>query len=749
MARYNFEALDDYEFETLCRDLLNEEQRIDVKTNHGLRTKDDGNYILNFASFKKGKDGGIDLYFNHKTITVIGQVKRATNGFTSLMSSLRQKKNNINELDKVRGLKPSKYIFMTSSSLSLKNKKALQDFFDPFIIKDSDIYGKEDLERLLGRFPHIERMYVKLYFDNPAVLQRLLVAGTLGGSNFTFVTIKEKLENFVQTDSFVAALSIIDRTNVLIIKGLPGVGKSTLADILSLYYVEAGYKFIEILDINNEIEQLLEGDEKCIFYYDDFLGANTLVLNDTLRKEGKLTRLLRRVSQSRTKKILLTSRNNIMNKAKLNSEKLEIFFSAVDSYEVDITKLSVRERSQILEKHVSLNNIPETTMPAGLKKNIIKHRNFSPRLITFITANHGDHSGYENFKAFAMSALDNPEQVWKFGYSKHIGHAARIYLNHLFLFGKACGVPIFRDSYNRRIRHESVTNSYSLTHDEFRDSTKEMDNTFIKISSDPNYEGYQEIDFINPSFVDFLIHEIRANRSMIADSVRSFDKVEIIMARFDHKKKELLNIISIEELRELLFSTQAIKLFKQEDSILIFMELLSNYFSIEEIEAVFPDEVQKALETEEVGDTIQDYYNFLMNFNRSYLIKNYVKLHYDSLFSHLLPKIYYKNDFDSVLEISNIYNLGNLEHRLNFKNKELLLEAFRKMLTDAIEELLYIRQDKISSYKHVEDFYNEIRTTYTSYFNKLSYKDDIAIKILDDVNWDEIIRYQKFQNSGL
>lgn len=750
MARYNFDVLDDYEFETLCRDLLNEEQMIDIKTNHGLRTKDEGNYILNFTSFKKGKDGGVDLYFDNENITVIGQVKQASNGFNALMGSLRQKKNGKNEVDKVRELNPSKYIFMTSAPLSLKNKKALQEFFAPFIIKDSDIYGKEDLERLLGRFQNIERMYVKLYFDNPAVLQRLLTVGTLSGSDFTLRAIQGKLDNFVQTDNFTKALSIIDRTNTLIIRGLPGVGKSTLADILSLYYVEAGYKFIEILGIDNEIEQLLNEDEKYIFYYDDFLGANTLILGDTLRNEGKLTRLLRRISQSRTKKIVLTSRNNIINKAKLNSENLERFFGAVDSFEVDITQLSNRERSQILEKHISLNGVPNAILTQALKNIIIEHRNFSPRLIAFITANYKDYFEHSSFETFAISTLNNPEEVWKFGYSKHIGHAARIYLNHLFLFGKACEANTFRESYNLRIRYESVKNSYLLTYDEFRDSTKEMDNTFIKISLDSDYGGLnQNIDFINPSFVDFLIAEIKANRSMIVDSVRSFDKPEIIMARFDHRKKELLNIITIEELRKLLLNSQAIKIFKQEDSIMTFMELLSNYFSINEIEAAFPDEVQIALETEEVGDSIQDYYNFLMKFNHSLIIKNYVKLRYNSLFSLLLPKIYYKNDFDAALEISDIYNLGNLRQKLNFENKKLLSVAFRKMLTEAIEELLYIRQNQISSQKQVEDFYNEVKATYASYFRKLNYNEDIAIQILDNINWDDIIKFQKFQNSGI
>lgn len=119
MAEYDFNNLDDYEFEVLCRDLFNEEQRLITRTNNGLQQKK----ILNFKSFKRGKDSGIDLHYKDLEDEVVGQIKLSRGKFSDLYASLRRKIGGKTETEKVRAINPSKYIFMTSVPLSLENKK--------------------------------------------------------------------------------------------------------------------------------------------------------------------------------------------------------------------------------------------------------------------------------------------------------------------------------------------------------------------------------------------------------------------------------------------------------------------------------------------------------------------------------------------------------------------------------------------------------------------------------------------------
>ena len=129
MIDYDFSTLNDKEFENLSIDLISKD-------------KD-----KRFERFKAGKDGGIDGRFYHDNGSQeIVQCKHyLKTGFRGLINSLKKENNSINEIDKVKKLNPSKYIFVTSLPLSAENKKIIKELFNPYIKNDSDIYGQEDL----------------------------------------------------------------------------------------------------------------------------------------------------------------------------------------------------------------------------------------------------------------------------------------------------------------------------------------------------------------------------------------------------------------------------------------------------------------------------------------------------------------------------------------------------------------------------------------------------------------------------
>ena len=147
MSDYDFSTLNDKEFEDLSVDLISKD-------------KD-----KRFERFKAGKDGGIDGRFYHDDGSQeIVQCKHyLKTGFNGLISSLKKKNDKgINEIDKVKKLTPIKYIFVTSLPLSPENKKIIKELFEPYIKNDSDIYGQEDLNQILGKHPDIEKRHYKL-----------------------------------------------------------------------------------------------------------------------------------------------------------------------------------------------------------------------------------------------------------------------------------------------------------------------------------------------------------------------------------------------------------------------------------------------------------------------------------------------------------------------------------------------------------------------------------------------------------
>ena len=142
---YNFETLSPKDFELLTRDLLQKELSITLET------------------FKSGKDGGIDLRDTLNQLIV--QCKHYKNStLNDLYNALKI------ETEKIRKLNPKRYIISTSQSLSPKNKDKIMQICSPFIKSVSDIYGNDDLNNLITKFPEIEKDHFKLWLTSTAIL---------------------------------------------------------------------------------------------------------------------------------------------------------------------------------------------------------------------------------------------------------------------------------------------------------------------------------------------------------------------------------------------------------------------------------------------------------------------------------------------------------------------------------------------------------------------------------------------------
>lgn len=747
MTEYNFENFDDYEFELLCRDLLNEVQRIDIKSNHGLNYK----HILSFSSFKRGKDEGIDLYFEKEDIKVVGQVKLSRGKFSDLFAAIKKKVNGNNELTKVLKLNPSKYIFMTSVPLSLANKKTLIDYFNPYILSVHDIFGKEDINALLARFNHIEKRYVKLYFSNPLVLERLLNQATIKGSEFTKEEIEFQLRYFVQTTNFPKALSILDRQNLLIIKGLPGVGKTTLAKMLSLYYIEKGYSFIEVFELDSEIERLIDAnDEKCIFYYDDFLGSNSLIISDALKNEGRLKRLLRRIAQKSNKALIMTTRTNILKQAEFNSENLSRVFKVISKYEVEIAGLTLYEKRRILETHIKKNKLDiKIFKNDSLFEKIVNHLNFSPRLIEYITDKSNFTHQKDNYHSFVLSSLKSPSEIWSYAYNFQISYVDKIFLNHLFLFGSLCSEVRFKNSFESRLKYEVENNNYSITSREFKEAATIMDGTFITIKSRYyNEEFERDIEFVNPSIVDFLLKEIRENTTFICGSISDFSDSEIILKRFNHSNKELLKLFSIDKLSHILLKRERIILFEGDNEKIKYLRILADYFPISEITNCFYEEIKQILNTEIDYEIIDNYSEFLTLFRESNVVESYIKTKGEETITSLLHHIDYISEIDNILELFKLFKLNLNSYIENIVNKDVLFHSLTRVFKEAIEQYIY-EQENILDYTDVDYLRQNIHEIYGSYERTIPGLDILIAWILDDYDWEHLINYHKFKNYGI
>lgn len=496
---YDFSTLLPADFEDLAGDLVGEAL--------GVR----------FEAFGPGPDGGIDGRHATAKGAIILQAKHyGGKAHKTLVAAMR------NERPKIDRLTAERYILATSRQLSPGNKAELKAMIGPTLRRQSDIFGRADLNRLLRRFSHVERAHLKLWLSSTTVLQTILEAIVHSGSHaFTASSqaeIAAKVKVYAQNPSLVEARKVLDQRHVLIISGPPGVGKTTLAEILSFAYLSEKWELIALRSLDDGFDRI-DDSRNQIFFFDDFLGAIALDARALSEKESQLSRFMTRVRNSPNARFIMTTRAYILNEARLSSEKLADRHVELSTYLLDLSAYTRSIRARILYNHLAIGGIPPENVKAlldsGLIPKIVDHKNYNPRVIEWMTdVVRIEDVPPKKYPAAFVEALDNPMRLWDKAFRKHITPAARHLLISLFLSGnRASWIKSLRVTFDSV--HAAMCGNLGLPRDpkDFENSLKHLEGSFIVISRN-------EVDFINPSVRDFLA-EYLADEALLKLAISS------------------------------------------------------------------------------------------------------------------------------------------------------------------------------------------------------------------------------------
>lgn len=239
---YDFRTLSPLDFEELVRDLLQAE------------------FGLFFESFGPGRDLGIDFRFATAEGSAVVQAKHYANARADALVRTARGEN-----DKIGRLKPARYIFATSVSLTPMLKSKLQNAMPSAPLEQQDVLGRADLNNLLGRHADVHKKHFKLWLASTEVLERILHSGVYNRTQAEMDVIKAMVPKFVQNDSISEAETILQENGALIIAGEPGVGKSTLARMLVWLHAEQGWKISVIDDIGEAFAITSEDEKRLVF----------------------------------------------------------------------------------------------------------------------------------------------------------------------------------------------------------------------------------------------------------------------------------------------------------------------------------------------------------------------------------------------------------------------------------------------------------------------------------------------------
>jgi adenylate kinase family enzyme len=484
MSDYDFKPLNDKEFEILCADLLGEVE--------GRR----------FERFKAGKDAGVDgRFFTADGKEVVLQCKHWSNTpIKQLIRALRT-----SEKPKLDKIKPHRYVLAVSNPLSRADKKAIQHVLAPYVVSESDIYGKEDLNGLLSDKSHIEQRHYKLWLHSSSVLGHIFNNAILGRSAFSLEEIIRSSARYVVTANHEAALKILDKRGVVIISGEPGVGKTTLADHLCLHYVAQDFDYLKISDDIREAESAFDPESKQIIYFDDFLGRNYL---EALKgHEGNdITQFIRRIATNKNKRFVLTSRSTILSQGKFLIDNFEHGNVQKNEYELRIQSLTNLDKAQILYNHIWHsglgNKYIEQLYLNRRYRAIIAHKNFNPRLISYITdATRLDACPPENYWDHIVRSLTNPSQVWDNSFNAQQDDFGRAIVLLVVLNGNALGENVLAEAYHRFLALPENQNLHGRR--EFQSNIRLLTGSFLNRTI--SAQGPSMIDLFNPSIGDYVL----------------------------------------------------------------------------------------------------------------------------------------------------------------------------------------------------------------------------------------------------
>lgn len=480
--KYNYSNIEAIEFETLSKDLVKKYTGFD------------------FIIFAQGKDGGIDGRYENENDKIIFQSKHyLKTGFDGLLSTLKK-----TELNKVKRLNPTRYILLTTLELTVDQTDKIFELFKPYIKNKSDIIGLKKIDEILDNNKEIILKYPNLWYSYE-LIKEILSDNIYEHYKNKLKRLEQNFETFVWCEQYDEVLKKIEKENIFIISGAPGVGKSTLANMVCLMYLYKGYEIYDascekIDEVYKIIRQNSYSDKKILIFLDDFLGHVILDYFGGNDSGNLLLSIIREVKNNLNIKLIATSRASILNEANEKSEKFKEFNLGAEKRKaiIKIEDYSIKEKALILYKHLKRSKLKKEFLKEFIDNKtytkVIRHQNYSPRIIEYIVNEEYEENISDKYSNYILETLNKPINIWEKSF-ENLKNDLKILFVSLCSFRREVSEKVLEELYyNRENELEDKIGS-------FKKNLKILEGSFIKLKN--KYKKIY-IDVTNPSLRDFL-----------------------------------------------------------------------------------------------------------------------------------------------------------------------------------------------------------------------------------------------------
>lgn len=576
----------------------------------------------------------------------------------------------------------------------------------------------------------VERNY-KLWITSTTVLDILFNNAIKGRSLSTIRDIEEKAYKYVITENHNKGLKILQENNVIILTGEPGIGKTTLADNLAIYYISKGYEFCDIEENISEAESLFRENEykKILFYCDDFLGSNMYdAINN--KKDSHIVKFINRIRKDNSKKFILTSRTSILNKAFSLSHNFQNYKIRDNEFLLTIKNLTKIDKANILYNHMYHSKLPKQFIDVIYEdkryKDIIEHRNFNPRIIEFITNSSViGNIEYNDYWTYINKSLNNPEIIWAGYFQTQTDDFVRG-LTFLTVFNNGkISEDNLRNSYNTYLKIQPL--NFGDNSDKSFESVRKLATKSLLNRNQIGNENYEYVLF-NPSIADFVLSAYSNEIDLICNILKSLD-----------------NEVSIEYLHTLLISKKINNKYRTK-----ILENLFNFFFERKLKDEDWDFLITLCYIDSFNDTlnarIETFLNTLINAENPSGERLWELL---NILSEFEPKIKFQNfnflynfitsvyDDDTLKDLLDFVDENNIEDEKILNQIEVLLNKYLRSFVDdnqlSIDFPNYI-STSYDDYSDIEVDINGIESEIRDNFD--SFLDGFNVNVLDRISFD-------------
>ena len=489
--KFNLDILSPSDFERLSRDIISRKLGLEFKV------------------FSDGKDGGVDLR-NYEN-GIICQCKHYKN-YSNLNANLKKE---LLKLQKIKDLK--KYYLILSMKLTPENENEIIELFKDYKLSSEQIISYNEIEQFLEDEKNIDilRKNTKLWLTSYQIIELFSQRYIDFSNSILRNNINECIKYFVETETFRKCYEKINNDRILIISGLPGVGKTVNTNML-VAKLMANFNFKLKTIVSSDYHKLIESfvnDDLELIILDDFLGQSSLEKSED--EINEIISIINYVKNNSKKYLILNSRLSVLSDAKLVNEKFSRILDMLDSnnYIINMSDVTRLEKAEILFNLHYYNNVPQEYFNELKKKGWFKYRyesiiddkNYNTRIIEYCALNYKrDGISSNKYYDYIKNNLENSRQVWKKQFEKFTSEEVS-YLQ-LMLSISTSNVPteILKECYENVIRNRK----YDSEKINFNNITEKMSNSLI-IQSIDNKKSV--INVINPSINDFIISTLKDN----------------------------------------------------------------------------------------------------------------------------------------------------------------------------------------------------------------------------------------------